>query len=152
MTWQDDYNRARDLSIKQKWNEARVVLLGASEQNPFRVEIMVLWGWVESQSGFSGEALKMLRRAVDLAVGDFWARFYLGCALLAAKRAKEAVDVFRQAVEIDPNSPDGRWYLARAIEMLHPICDPARLTPKQHEMRKNYRLARKLEGRDDDGD
>ena len=62
--------------------------------------------------GRPAEALPHLGRAVWLHQRDAGVRLKLGEAYLLSGDRPQALEVFRQTLQIDPNNAQARWYLA----------------------------------------
>jgi tetratricopeptide (TPR) repeat protein len=82
----------------------------------FMLLLSQLTGWNKDEST-ARQAAALAKRAAELDDSDPWARMALGYVALSMRRTDEAVEEFRQALELNPNFAAAHGYLGFALAM-----------------------------------
>jgi cytochrome c-type biogenesis protein CcmH/NrfG len=111
------FNRRVELSVRLR--DAEATYRRALRVMPDLVEARVRLGRVMYQRGDASQAAEELAAAAAHPQADqptrFLAWLFLGAARLAEKRPREAVDAYRTAVALDPESTVGAVALSHAL-------------------------------------
>lgn len=127
----NEYNRAKVLADRQKFDDAETLYREAIEENPNLSAAYTNLGLLLSDRGRLREAEPLLAQAIRLEPGDPVAHINYGVALARQSRLEEAIDQFRIAMKLSPASSAARYNLAaalmvqgqkpEAIQLLRPI-------------------------------
>ena len=98
--------------------EAGDIYTGILEADPDNVDALNLMGVVLQASGDSEGAIRLLRRATELAPDYFAAHVNLGNALQGAGRLDDALEALRAAIELNADAPEALNNLASVLNGL----------------------------------
>jgi tetratricopeptide (TPR) repeat protein len=113
-------NRARLLSDMARIPEAREEFASASRLDPQNVETSFLWGSFELNNHHTAAATPLLRKVISSQPNNFEAYFLLGKSLDLQQRPQEAIDMWRQAVAINPDDQEVVYALSQALREIDP--------------------------------
>ncbi|MCS6842318.1 MAG: hypothetical protein NZ699_07370 [Roseiflexus sp.] len=101
--------------IQARWETADALATVASALHPWSPDALALRGAVALARGDSAAAVRLLRRAQQLAPNRSAIAAALSGALLEQGEVQAAEIAARQALELDPTSAAARLYLAQAL-------------------------------------
>lgn len=113
-------NRARLLSDLKKDREARDEFAVAVRLAPGDPDGYFYWSIAERTQGDLTKETELLRKVVKLQPGSVKAHIMLASSLLDQNRIVEAVSELRDALAIDPDSPQAVYKLSRALYSTNP--------------------------------
>ena len=118
-----DFQQARFLAEHEdeagylRWLEIAVTAARASVAADRTAESLVILAELLVSQGETEEAEALLRESLDLqATVGAW--LDLGDLLMQRQQSTEAVEAFERASRLEPTSPQIRWRLARALELV----------------------------------
>lgn len=110
------FNLRRITDADDSVSDAIELLEETGANDPLLADSLVLSALISAGLQKPGDAIKKLKRAIELVPGHFDANFSIGRAYFGNGDLINAVKSFENAVEIQPGNPQARFFLATALE------------------------------------
>jgi cellulose synthase operon protein C len=106
-----------------RFGPAVAALVDLLESDPYQLEALLLLGRVLLEEGRRADARRALTRVLRFDAGSVPALYYLGVVFAEERLFREAIDLWRRALEDEPEGP----FAARARENIATALDLARI-------------------------
>ncbi len=111
-------SEAGDLYATGEWVQAEELCRAVLGADTDCFEALNLLGMITGQTGRSGEAAELLRRAAGARPGDASVAINCGNALTDVRRFDEALGCYDRALEVDPQCPEAHCNRGNALRAL----------------------------------
>jgi len=110
-----DGHLALGLSLQtdlQNKSDAHKAISRALELNPGNTTVLIEYSRINCNLGNHDTSIAAARKALELDPVSVYANHWLGHTLYFARRYEEAIEVFRQTLELDPHYPKPHYFIA----------------------------------------